>query len=117
MSIRIELREDTLILALPQEFSLGQAHVVLDPVARLLAAGRVTALAIDMTDTRFVNAEGLSVLRTLTDLAEARGAPATAVVPNVHLRRLLRVLDLDQGMNLTEHWPADSSAAPRLGTE
>jgi len=116
VEIRIACREHTLVLALPEEFCPPQADAVLVPLARLLANPRTTAVTVDMRETKFLNAEGLTALRALAELAAQRDAPVTAVVPNSHLRRLLHVLDLDQIMEVAEHWPAESAVSAATPT-
>ena len=113
MDIQIAYRDDTLVLELPEEFSQFQADPVITRLARVFTASRTSAVTVDMTATRLINTEGLTVLRSLADIAEQRRAQLTAVVPNPHLRRLLHVLDLDAAMTMYEHWPVPAAARAR----
>lgn len=109
VEIRTELRDGTLMLGLPEEFCVGRAWSVLGPLARLLGEPQVTVVVVDMTATRWVNAEGLTVLRALAAAAADRRVRPTVVVPDVHLRRLLHVLEVDRDMDLVMGRPAAST--------
>jgi anti-anti-sigma regulatory factor len=110
VDIHLAYREHTLVLELPEEFSRFQAEPVITRLARVLSASRTASVTVDMTATRLINTEGLTVLRALVDLAERRHARLAAVVPNPHLRRLLHVLDLGAAMELHERWPVPTGA-------
>jgi anti-anti-sigma regulatory factor len=110
VDIHIAYREHALVLELPEEFCRFQADPVITRLARVLSASRTSAVTLDMTATRLINTEGLTVLRSLADIAEQRRTLLTAVVPNPHLRRLLHVLELGAAMTLYEHWPVPTTA-------
>jgi anti-anti-sigma regulatory factor len=110
VDIHIAYREHTLVLELPEDFSRFQAGHVMTRLARVISASRTAAVTIDMTATKLINTEGLTVLRALADVAERRRTPLAAVVPNPHLHRLLHVLELGEAMTLHEHWPVPTAA-------
>jgi len=103
MLLRVETedRNDHALVTASGEIDAATADSVADAVSAALSDGHKVVL-LDFTEVTFIDSTGLGVLVKSHRAAEAVGATFAVVHPTPQTRKLIRVLGLDQLLNIYE---------------
>src|SRR4051794_31508210 len=93
-SVRPELRESSLEVAVAGDLDMAAAFRLESAVEPLLAAADVPALVVDLADVRFVDSAGLGALLAIRERARDAGIPVSFARSSEPVRRILTLTGL-----------------------
>jgi anti-sigma B factor antagonist len=95
------------VLSLDGDLDIATAGALLDSVTRLLAAGGVSQLLVDLAEVRFLDSSGVRALLQARQAVDAAGATFAVSRPREFVAEVLRMAAVDQLLGVPASAPTE----------